>query len=397
MTRREKLLNKTMRKFRIFFFFSICFFASFAEDVISLQNGDIVKAIISEITPNEIKYKKASNPKGPTYTIDKKSVTSILFQNGEIEKFNTTAESSQNKVGQQNHDQNAITYAAPANNNDSIIALYNSYTPINEKKKPQNKPTDGGFIYWGITPNSVLSTNEINIEIKRIDHQMDLFQICWQTWEYSITNKTEFPIYIDLTQVFKTYKGGISDGLTSPWYDNTVYNESNESGRDVSLGLGAVTNALGIGGIVGTVANGVNIGGGKTNSASESKQMERILIIPPMSSRSLPDPYYKAKTEIDSQKEHLITYFKPKTRKTLNTKKWKIDYYPYDNAPVSISLLINYATKTDFSDTKMVSFTLFSRAIYGTPSGGSFTEHPEEFYQNVPKHFIWGRFYSFDQ
>ena len=76
-----------MRKFRIFFFFSICFFASFAEDVISLQNGDIVKAIISEITPNEIKYKKASNPKGPTYTIDKKSVTSILFQNGEIKRF----------------------------------------------------------------------------------------------------------------------------------------------------------------------------------------------------------------------------------------------------------------------------------------------------------------------
>lgn len=396
MTRREKLLNKTMRKLRIFFFFSICFFASFAEDIISLQNGDIVKAIISEITPNEIKYKKASNPKGPTYTIDKKSVTSILFQNGEIEKFNTTAESSQNKVGQQNHDQNAITYAAPANNNDSIIALYNSYTPINEKKKPQNKPTDEGYIYWGITPNSVLSTNEINIEIKRIDCEMDWFQIWSQEWKYTITNKTKSPIYIDLAQVFKTYKGGISDGLTSPWYDNTVYNGSNESGGGASLGLGAVTNALGIGGIVGTVANGVSIGGGKTGSASESKQMERILIIPPMSSRSLPAHCCKYKNEIVCSYGTLNTTFKPKTRKTLNTKKWKIDYYAHDNAPVSISLLVNYATKTDFSDTKMVSFTLFSRAIYGTPCAGQFTEHPKEFYQNVPKHFIWGSFFSYD-
>lgn len=393
MTRREKLLNKTMRKFRIFFFFSICFFASFAEDVISLQNGDIVKAIISEITPNEIKYKKASNPKGPTYTIDKKSVTSILFQNGEIEKFNTTAESSQNKVGQQNHDQNTITYAAPANNNDSIIALYNSYTPINEKKKPQNKPTDDGFIYWGITPNSVLSTNEIEVEIICLKHKP--YYYIEYYWEYSITNKTKYPIYIDLANVFKTTKGDIFAG-SRPWYDNTVYNESNGSGGGASLGLGAVTNALGVGGIVGTLANGVNIGGGKTNSATESKQMERILIIPPMSTRSLPASYYKSGKEIKIFRDNLERYFKPKTRKTLNTKKWKLDRYTINNTPASISLLLNYSTKTDFSDIKMIQFTMFARTIYGTPYVSDIYDNPKKFEHSIPRYFVWSKFHSWD-
>lgn len=37
----------------------------FAQDIISMRNGDIIKAVIQEISQTEIKYKKHSNPNGP--------------------------------------------------------------------------------------------------------------------------------------------------------------------------------------------------------------------------------------------------------------------------------------------------------------------------------------------
>jgi len=60
-------------------------------DKIHNKDGTIVQAKVLEILPNEIKYKKASNPDGPTYTILKSDVTKIVYANGEEEKMATAA------------------------------------------------------------------------------------------------------------------------------------------------------------------------------------------------------------------------------------------------------------------------------------------------------------------
>lgn len=58
-----------------------------AQDLIVKSDGTIVKAKISEIGEETIKYKKADNPDGPTYSISKSNITSINYENGEVEKF----------------------------------------------------------------------------------------------------------------------------------------------------------------------------------------------------------------------------------------------------------------------------------------------------------------------
>lgn len=53
-----------------------------AQDVITMKNGEEVKANVTEVTSSEIKYKRFDNPDGPTYTIRKSDAFMIKYKNG---------------------------------------------------------------------------------------------------------------------------------------------------------------------------------------------------------------------------------------------------------------------------------------------------------------------------
>lgn len=63
-----------------------------AQDQIVLKNGDDIPAKVLEVTKDEIKYKKQSNPDGPTYTIDKDFVFFVKYANGEKDMFSEKPE-----------------------------------------------------------------------------------------------------------------------------------------------------------------------------------------------------------------------------------------------------------------------------------------------------------------
>ena len=77
------------------FFILLLPLVSLAQDIIVLSNGDLIKSKVIEIGQSEIKYKKISNPNGPIYLINKSEILSITFENGETEKFGTTAKINQ--------------------------------------------------------------------------------------------------------------------------------------------------------------------------------------------------------------------------------------------------------------------------------------------------------------
>lgn len=68
--------------------------AASAKDVITKTDGSKIDVKVEEITETVIKYRKASNPTGPVYTIPLSSVATILYENGEIESFNTSDSST---------------------------------------------------------------------------------------------------------------------------------------------------------------------------------------------------------------------------------------------------------------------------------------------------------------
>lgn len=64
-----------------------CVNLSNAQDVIVKKDNSTILSKVIKISPTEIEYKKWSNLDGPIYTINKSEVSSINYQNGEIDKF----------------------------------------------------------------------------------------------------------------------------------------------------------------------------------------------------------------------------------------------------------------------------------------------------------------------
>jgi len=62
-----------------------------AVDTIVLFNGTMIDVKLEEITPTEIKYRRADNLNGPLVTINKSEVFSIKYDNGTTEVINEAA------------------------------------------------------------------------------------------------------------------------------------------------------------------------------------------------------------------------------------------------------------------------------------------------------------------
>ena len=63
----------------------------FAQDIIVTKQSEKIEAKITDVEQDCIKYKKFNYQEGPTYTIKKSEIASIIYQNGDVETF---AESS---------------------------------------------------------------------------------------------------------------------------------------------------------------------------------------------------------------------------------------------------------------------------------------------------------------
>ena len=59
-----------------------------AQDYITTIDRTVIRAKVLEVSPTVVKYKKESNPDGPTYTIYTSDLISILYANGEQDIFN---------------------------------------------------------------------------------------------------------------------------------------------------------------------------------------------------------------------------------------------------------------------------------------------------------------------
>lgn len=66
----------------------------FAQDIITMKNGDEIQAVVQEVGIDDIKYKRFDNPNGPNYTLKKSEIFMIKYENGSKDVFNETATSA---------------------------------------------------------------------------------------------------------------------------------------------------------------------------------------------------------------------------------------------------------------------------------------------------------------
>ena len=101
-----------------------------AQDKIFLKSSDKIEAKIIEVNIDNIKYKKFSNQNGPIFTIPKKDIHMVVYENGESDIFK---EETSNKEESKGFRRNRI-------NVDVLAFTYNgpisaSYERLNESGK----------------------------------------------------------------------------------------------------------------------------------------------------------------------------------------------------------------------------------------------------------------------
>ena len=337
-------------------------FSASAQDMVVKKNGTIIKAKVIKVGSSEVEYKKWTNQNGPIYTISVNELFAINYQNGEKDMF----ENNQNKTTQQKESINGeINFpkeipAILASDNSILIKSYTNQ--VLQAKKPRFKEKQARLMYpvYGITCNSVLSDSHITISFSKVYSRYNKY-IPESVVGYSISieNKSDETIYIDLANSFK-----IDDmGNSISYFSNKTYTTNKSSSSGGSLNLGAVTGAIGMGGAVGTLANGVNVGGGSTKGTSVTETEERIMIIPPHGKRTLPLEKESTKKDIIEKPET----FRPNKRFSainIMLHQYK-DIYTEENSPSKYRRIITYSTNPNFDTYTRLNVCIFWKGVLG--------------------------------
>lgn len=284
----------------------------------------------------------------------------------------------------------------PAADNATLIAAYNNVAPLKYKgKEPDyDKNSDYFLSLWGIEENSVLSDDNVEIGFEKVYMDNDKNHTVLGT-RIRVRNKTAKPIYIDLASCYRIMNGGYA----TPYFTNSVYNEGQGSSKGGSMNLGAVAGALGVGGVVGTLAGGINVGGSNSHSANISTAEQQILNVPPFSSVTLPgmkvtdganiqeclEPIYFSNSNMlldalssvgkNSQIVPMTLEADKKLQRVpddpgltvdkLAICRWGEKSFTPQDSPKHIGRIITYSTSPDFATYTSLPVNLYMRGAFG--------------------------------
>jgi hypothetical protein len=60
-----------------------------AQDIVTTKDGRLIRARVTEVTPELVKYKTEANPDGPLYSLKRSDVKTILYANGMLDNFDS--------------------------------------------------------------------------------------------------------------------------------------------------------------------------------------------------------------------------------------------------------------------------------------------------------------------
>lgn len=191
---------------------------------------------------------------------------------------------------------------------------------------------------------------------------------------FTITNKSNKTIYIDLGNTFI-----IRGSNATAFYVPTSTSSSTSSSSGAGVNLGAVAGALGIGGTVGKLANGVNVGGSSSSGTVNTTYSQRVIAIPPMSSKMLePQPIFTSTGTwhdglfVESCAGRVYGGWVPEfsfRHKKQNDYYMNGETHEYEPAtsPMQYSFFITYSNSEGFEQSQNARVSMYLRKIIGFP------------------------------
>ena len=371
-------------------------------DIIILKDGNTLQVYNVEPASKWVYYTDTDEADAPVKKVSIDNVFAYKIGDGElttIEKSNKETKEDPSKITEELSPKQVE--AKPSANNDALITAYNSHPQLvhNKKKAQTDKHTETFLSLWGIEDGSILSDDNVEITFEKM-YSTIMKKQCVVGIKIKINNKTDSPLYIDLASTFKILNGGYAE----PYFTNSVYSEGNSVTNGGSLNLGALAGALNIGGAIGTLAGGINVGKYNTKSTEISRGEQRILVVPPHSSVFLPGDKVSNGTNIKECYEPLLFNNKGidnasmalgmardvmeklettqltilqdgqsqkiqdspnATSSSLGICRWHQTSYSPENSPKKIGRIITYSTSPDFSTYTVLPVNIYMRGAFG--------------------------------
>lgn len=387
-------------------------------DVIILSDGSTLKVSNLQVAPQWVFYTESEAEDAPIKKLAIGDVFAYKIGDGPMTNVNSSAVQSAPAAEPAAADNKGPKQLdpVPASDNQSLIAKYNDHPDITYKgKKPEpNKLTNYFLSIWGIEDGSVLSDANVEIGFDKVYQDNDnKGRVIGM--QIKVTNKTASPIYLDLAACYKIMNGN----HTMPYYTNSTYSVGSGKTQGASLNLGSVASAFGLGGFAGTIASGVNVGGGNSKSTEITTVEQQIISIPAHASVYLPgmkvsngkeiiecyEPFYFSNTEMktgrggmiktvlrsqdltisEDKSNQRVPDMRNATSKSLDIHPWMQTNYTPENSPKHIGRVITYSTSPDFSTFTSLPVKLFLRGAYGIKGiGFNVVDFNDETYEVIP-------------
>lgn len=369
---------------------------SFAQDVIVKKDGSLIQAKITKIASHEVEYKKWSYLEGPSYTIPTVDILAINYQNGDKETFEGITSTSQ--TASTTITPSVTKYAPAPENEDSLRVINNAFIEFADKKlaeKKKKKEAKHYIVQYGITENSVIESDELSIRCElgiSLKHMKNdyYFKSIQNVISQSINgkmknkmvnghkstigngsgkpvvritleNKSDETLFIDLANTFLSVKK-----KATPYYIPSATTTSTTSTTGGAFNLGGITNALGIGGAVGALANVTTVGGSQGKTTSNVVYSQRVHSIPPHSTIVLPDMclidekfFYECPSPVTGDTGIVLG-----TNQQLKVGE-KLEYNE-TNTPYQFSFFTTVSHTEDFTISKTAEATMYCKSIVGS-------------------------------
>ena len=350
-----------------------------AQDIIITQEGDSHKVYEVEISASSVFYKLENKADAALLKMKKSDVLMIKFQDG---RKVIMGEGGSNATAQSPTSETANEPTAPLTHSPEIIRKNQEWIEQYNKEntytihKPEDKQAKGLLCTLGYTSNSIIFTDDVKMEIEignmgYTENQFSKIESITTSVtpnknlaaRIRIINTSNNTVYIDLGNSFVTQFNGEAITMYTP--SATTTTESKSGG--VGVNLGAVGSALGVGGAAGTLAQGVNVGGGKTTGTSTVTYSQRIIAIPAKSSKIIGDfhffPHsdYKASfishTPLGENNAYLHSY------KNINRGEKII--FNEEESPLKFTVILSYSNNENCQATQTLSTYLFLKEVLG--------------------------------
>ena len=386
-----------------------------AQDLIVKKDGNVIQTKVIKIGTSEVEYKKWSNQNGPQYSIAVADILAINYQNGEKETFENVGAGSSQAAKSEADGQQSIVQVKPEDlspeakaANDALIAKYNepvSYDILEKHQKEIGvKKANRGIACFQATPNSLFTDGNIEVTCEigclykkskksPAEWSLDYYQRNIPYFvtnnpaiRFAIKNKTNQTIYLDLANTFY-----VSLGQSICYYIPSSTTNSHSSSGGGSINLGAVTGALGLGGAVGTIANGVNVGGGSTNTTTNTTYSQRIVAIAPQSTINLTPQYLfcnndkklveglcydLVSTSLASYSYDYCVYANFSSKSQSGQMKVGDNYvYSIDNSPVKLSFFVAYSKSEQCTNEHVLQSHYYLSNIFGNSLSKQFANY----------------------